>query len=131
MEHRVPYKHMLCPYSHPRPLGWGPRVKTFFLKIVMLHIELKGIEQRAPCKHIFCPYTHPLPLGWGQKVKQFKKSHVAYQIKGNGAESTMQANVLNLTHTMGPWSDQKNSSTFCWACVRSSIRFLLFQRLIC
>ena len=46
------------------------KVKTyFFLKVVMLHIKLKGMEHRAPCKHIFCPYTHPRPLGWGQRVK--------------------------------------------------------------
>ena len=28
----------LCPYKHPRPMGWGQGVKTFFLKAVMLHI---------------------------------------------------------------------------------------------
>ena len=36
----------------------------FFLKVVMLHIKLKGTEHRAPCKHIFCTYAHPQPVGW-------------------------------------------------------------------
>ena len=35
-------------------------VKIYFLmKVVMLHINLKGMKHREPCKHIFCPYTHP------------------------------------------------------------------------
>ena len=33
-------------------------VKTFFLKVVILHIKLKGMEHRTPCKQIVCPYTH-------------------------------------------------------------------------
>ena len=42
---------------------------------------------------------HPRPRGWGQKVKLFlfsESSHVAYQIKGNLAQSTMKANMLSL-----------------------------------
>ena len=30
------------------------RTIFFFLKLVMLHIKLKGIELRAPCKQICC-----------------------------------------------------------------------------
>ena len=33
------------PYTHPRPAGWGQKVKLFFLKVVMLHIKLKGKER--------------------------------------------------------------------------------------
>ena len=47
------------------------RSKLFFLKVVMLHIKLKGMECKAPCKHIFCPYAHPRPVGPVQKVKLF------------------------------------------------------------
>ena len=57
--------------------------QLILLKVVMLHIRLKGMEHhRAPCKHIFCPNTHPRPLWWDQKVKIFfiKTSHVVYQI---------------------------------------------------
>ena len=61
------------------------RQHIFFLKVVVLHVKLKGIEHRAPCKDIFCDYTHPRAPGvWskGQNIC-FKRSHVAYQIKGN------------------------------------------------
>ena len=75
--------HILSLHTPSTP-GVGSEGKNIFflLKVVMLHIKLKGMEYRAPCKHIFCPYTHPQPLGWGQKVKTF--FYVAYQIKGNG-----------------------------------------------
>ena len=47
-----------CPQTHPRLRGWGQKVKLYlFLKVVMLHIKLKGIEHRAPCKQICCHYT--------------------------------------------------------------------------
>ena len=40
---------IFCPQTHPRPRGWGQKVKLYlFLKVVMLHIKLKGIEHRAP-----------------------------------------------------------------------------------
>ena len=60
----------------------------FFRKVVMLHIELIGMEQRAPCKHIFYPNTHPRPPRVGSKDQNKLKilkvpCHVAYQIKGN------------------------------------------------
>ena len=38
MEHRTSCKHIFCPYTHPRPLVWGPKVKMFLMKIVMLHL---------------------------------------------------------------------------------------------
>ena len=44
-------------------LDCGGGVKPFFLKVVMLHINLKGMERRAPCKHVVCPYTKPWPMG--------------------------------------------------------------------
>ena len=43
--------------------------KHFFsLKVVMLHIKLKGKERRGQCKYIFNPYAHTLPVGVGSKV---------------------------------------------------------------
>ena len=60
----------------------GPRGQNdFILKVVMLHIKLKGKGHRASCKHIFCPDKHPRPFWWGQKLKTFspESSHVAYQ----------------------------------------------------
>ena len=55
----------------------------------MLHIKLKGMEHRTPCKYISCYFLHPQA---GSKGEYFfsKSSYVAYQIKGNGAYSTMQ-----------------------------------------
>ena len=78
--------HLLFLHTHPWLLRLGQRSKYFFLKKVMLHIKLMGMEHRAPCKQMFCPYTHPGPLGWGRKVKHLftVSSHIAYQIKGNG-----------------------------------------------
>ena len=48
--------HILSFHS-PSTAEVGSKVKTFFfyLKVVMLHIKLKGMENRAPRKHIFCP----------------------------------------------------------------------------
>ena len=94
-----------CPYTYFGPWGGVKRSKHFFLKIVMLHIKLKGMERRrAPCKHIFCPYTHPRPVGWGQKFKTFfsECGHVAYQIKEKEVWTSMQAKTLTL-HTPDLW----------------------------
>ena len=44
MANAATYKHIFCPYTHPRPLGWDQRSKHFFLKIVMLHLKLIGME---------------------------------------------------------------------------------------
>ena len=75
----------ILPTDTPSTQGWGQKVKLYlFLKVVMLHIKLKGIEHRAPWKQICCHYTHTNdPLGWGQKAIFFfsKSGHVAYQIK--------------------------------------------------
>ena len=37
-------KFTFCPYTHHWSLGWGQRSKHFFLKVVMLHIKLKGMK---------------------------------------------------------------------------------------
>ena len=74
----------ILPGDTPSTQGVGSKVKLYlFLKVVMLHIKLKGIENRAPWKQICCHYTHQRPLGWGQKVIFFfsKSGHVAYKIK--------------------------------------------------
>ena len=84
IEHRAPCKHIFLSL----PLGWGQQVKTFFvLKTVVLHTKLKGTE----LKHHASTYsvlTHTLdPSGGVKRSKHFfsESSHVAYQIKGNGA----------------------------------------------
>ena len=73
----------ILPTDTPSTQGWGQKVKPYiFVKVVMLHIKLKGIERRVQWKQKSCHYTHQRPLGWGQKVIFFPQSgHVAYQIK--------------------------------------------------
>ena len=76
---------MFCPYIHPRP--WGQNC-FFFLKVVMLHIKLKGIMCTITCKQIFCPYT----VGQTVKNKHFHSEYgyVASEIKGNEMYKNMQ-----------------------------------------
>ena len=62
----------ILPVDTPSTSEVGSKgLKKNLLKVVKLHIKLKGMEHRAPCKHIFCPYTHSRPMGLGQKVKTF------------------------------------------------------------
>ena len=37
-------KPIFFPFTHHRPLGWGQWSKHVFLKVVILHIKLEGIE---------------------------------------------------------------------------------------
>ena len=69
------------------PLG---RVKTFFLKVVLLHIKLMGRQHRAPassysaftpCKLIVCPYTHPQLSDGVNGSKHFLMKLVMLHIK--------------------------------------------------
>ena len=60
------------PVDTPTHLGMDKNIKTFFfLKVVMLHIKLEGLEHRATCKYILCPYKHFRRQGWSHKVKTF------------------------------------------------------------
>ena len=59
----------ILPVDTPSTPGVGSKGQNFFfLKVVMLHIKLKGTDHRAPHKHIFCTHTHPRPPGWGQNL---------------------------------------------------------------
>ena len=81
------------------PRVWSKGQNIFFL----LHIKLKGLDHRAPHKHIFCTYTHHRPGVGVKRSKHFSESsHVTYQIKGNGAWSTMQAHTLSLRTISAP-----------------------------
>ena len=74
--HRLARKYILPVASIDN--GWGQKAKTicfFFVEIVMLHIELMGMEQITPCKHI-CSYSHPRSLVGGS-FWFTKSSHVA------------------------------------------------------
>ena len=60
----VAYQIHIMSLHTPSTTGVGSKGQNIFLmKVVMLHIKLKGMEYRAPRKHIFCPYTHARSLG--------------------------------------------------------------------
>ena len=91
--------------THPQPGGGVKRSKYFFLKVVMLHIKLKGMGHRAwGIEHhpsTYSVYTHTLrPRGM---VKTFfsESSHVAYQIKLCSVEHKASTYSV-FTHTCGP-----------------------------
>ena len=92
----------------------GQKIKTFFPKVVVSHIKLQEMEHGTPCTHIFCPYSHPRPLGLGQRVKLFfsEGSHVADQVKGNGAKRTTQAHILTLYTPWAPGVETKGHNIF-------------------
>ena len=97
MEHRAPRKHICCPYTPSIP---GGGVKTnFFLKAVMVHINLKEMECSAPCKHIFCPNTSST-VGSGQKAKPFflNMAMLHIKLKGRSIDQHQSKNV-DRTHT--------------------------------
>ena len=103
--------HILSLHTPLAP-GVGSKVKTvFFLKVVVLHIKLKGMEHRPPCKHIFCPYAHPRPDGCGQMSEYFfSESSQTNQRKE--ALSTMQAHILFLHTPSTPGFRAKGQSIF-------------------
>ena len=69
----------ILPTDTPLTQGGGvQKVKPYiFVKVVMLHIKLKGIDHRTPWKQICCHYTNVR----GQKVIFSESGHDAYQIK--------------------------------------------------
>ena len=73
----------LLEYTPIGPRGGVKKLTHVFLKVVLLHIKLKGMEHRAQCKHIFCHNTHPQP--WGV-VKTFFLKEVMLPIKLKGME---------------------------------------------
>ena len=101
--HEWNIEHHASHYTHPRSLGWGQKVKTFFLNFItlMLHFKIKGIARRVSCKYLFCPYTHPRPMGPGQKVKTFFLNVVMLHIKLKGKKyrPTNKQKLWHYTHT--------------------------------
>ena len=43
--------------THTLDAWGGVKGHNYFLKVVMLHIRLTGMEHRASCRHTFRPYT--------------------------------------------------------------------------
>ena len=65
---------------------WGEVKIHFFLKVVMLHIKLIGMEQKSPCKHRFGPKTHLLGCVVKRSNIFFLKVHVMLHVKLKGIE---------------------------------------------
>ena len=53
-------KHIFCPYTHPRSLGWDQRSKHFFSESSHGAYQIYGMEHRAPCKHTVYSYFMPV-----------------------------------------------------------------------
>ena len=100
---------------------WGEvkRSNIVLLKVVMLHIKLKGMEHRVPCKHIVCPNTYPQPTDGAKRSNHFiaENSHVAYQIKGNGTQGIIQVHILSL-HT---------PSTYGWVQINFVLKVVMLR----
>ena len=86
----------------PSTPGVGSNVKTFFLKVVMLHIKLKGMEHKA---HMLCTHTPSTPR-WGQNVIFLKV--VMLHIKSKEWNIEHHASTYSvLTYTLDPWGGIK------------------------
>ena len=149
MEHRASCKHIYCPYAHPQPLGWGLKVKTFFFtEISHVHIKFKGIEQNTMQSHTFLlclhmPSTRQLGSK-GQSILFSESSHVAYQVKENGAIRPPCKHIFcPYTHTLPlgwsqnifflkishvayqvrrEWSIEHNASTYSQTCLKQAVK---------
>ena len=90
------YASTLSVLTHTLAPGKGSKVKKN-LKLVILHIRLKG-NMQAHILSLHIPST-PGVESKSQTIIFFtENSHVAYQIKGKGTQSTMQAVSLFSKH---------------------------------
>ena len=97
-------------------------LNMFCLYVIMLHFNLKGMEHRAPCKYIYIMSLNtPSTPEVGSNVKTvFVRSHNAYQINGNGTQSTVQVHILSL----------QNVHTASTPRVGSKIKIHLFLKVV-
>ena len=100
--------HILLADTPDREDGFNRSKCSFFLNMVMLHINLMGITKCSRMVANFCPQTPPGPWGGGlgQNSTLSEHGHVAYQLKGITKCSRMVANILpadpTQTQGMGP-----------------------------
>ena len=114
----------ILPTDTPSSQGVGSKGQTIsFLKVVMLHIKLKGFEHRAPWKQIICHYTHQRPLGWGQKVIFFSFLKVVMfhiKLKWKKCRPTCEVILWIYTHH---WPLGLGLKVRYWNCADVSILF--------
>ena len=83
MEHRAPFKHIFCPYTHPQSQMGSKSQKN---ENSMLHIKLKGMEHRAPSS-TYSVLTHTFNPQMGSKSQNiFFIKVVMLHIKLKGME---------------------------------------------
>ena len=77
--------HILLADTPDREDGFNRSKCSFFLNMVMLHINLMGITKCSRMVANFCLQTPPGPWGGGpgQNSTLSEHGHVAYQLKGN------------------------------------------------
>ena len=88
MARRAPCKHLFCPYTHPQPPCGVKRSKKNIFE--SSHVAYQIIREWYIDYHARTDFvlSRTIAPGLGQKVKTLffsGISHVAYQIKGNGA----------------------------------------------
>ena len=74
--------------THPRPRGWGQKVKLYIFLKVTSHVayQIKADDAGSNMVANILPTDTPLTQGVGSKGQTLsftESSHVAYQIKGN------------------------------------------------
>ena len=77
----------ICPQTHPRPRGWGQKVKLYlFSESCHAAYQIKAYDAGSIMVANILPTDTPLTQGVGSKGQTIsfpESSHVAYQIKGN------------------------------------------------
>ena len=98
-EHRTPWKHIFCSYTHPKPLGvWSKGQNISFSESHVANKRELSIEHHASTYSVL---THTPGLwGWVKRSKHFFFLKVVMlQIKLNGAP----CKHIFLTHTHSLW----------------------------
>ena len=65
IEYRAPWKQIFCPYTHPRPLGWGQRSFFFFSESYNIAFKIKGKEVQTNMQAETLILHTPLTSGIG------------------------------------------------------------------
>ena len=95
-------EQIFCPQTHPRPRGWGQKVKLYiFSESSHVAYQIKAEDAGSNMVANILPTDTPSTQGVGSKgqtISFSESSHVAYQIKADDAGSNMGTNIL-LTDT--------------------------------
>ena len=90
IEHKIPWKQFFCPYTHPRPLEWGQKVKTFFSESSYRHWAIMAYSENFSGIIAFGKYEVYYTK------KQIKLLHI--KLKGMGHIALCKYIVCPYTH---------------------------------